>query len=225
MNGGQDLGGRQGFGPISPEPEEQEQQFHESWEQRIFALTLATGMLGQWNIDRSRFARENQPPAEYLQNSYYQNWYVGLKALLQDEGLLTARELESGEPSLTEDFLRRREALRIPDAEKARALLFQGGPVDRPETRKASFHPGDRVQVKRQFTAGHTRIPGYAAGAQGTIDAYQGNHLFPDANAKGNPEAHHLYSVRFDSDALWGKEREGFEVCIDLWEPYLEMAQ
>ena len=41
--------------------------FHAEWERRAFALTLATGMLGQWNIDESRHARENQAPQRYLE--------------------------------------------------------------------------------------------------------------------------------------------------------------
>jgi Nitrile hydratase beta subunit/Nitrile hydratase, alpha chain len=44
-----------------------------------FALTLAMGMPGGWNIDMSRFARENRPPAEYLSMSYYQIWFAALE--------------------------------------------------------------------------------------------------------------------------------------------------
>jgi len=32
------------------------------WERRAFAITLAMGMPGGWNIDMSRFAREDRPP-------------------------------------------------------------------------------------------------------------------------------------------------------------------
>ena len=41
MNGGQDLGGMMGFGPINPEPDEP--VFHAQWERRAFAVTLAMG--------------------------------------------------------------------------------------------------------------------------------------------------------------------------------------
>ncbi|HIN89237.1 MAG TPA: nitrile hydratase subunit beta, partial [Porticoccaceae bacterium] len=82
MNGGHDLGGKQGLGPIDPEPETWEPVFHEEWERRVFALTLATGMLGHWNIDQSRHARERQHPADYLHHSYYENWLVGVEKLL-----------------------------------------------------------------------------------------------------------------------------------------------
>ena len=60
MNGGQDLGGAHGHGPVLPEPNEP--VFHAEWEKRAFALTLAMGMPGGWNIDMSRFARENRAP-------------------------------------------------------------------------------------------------------------------------------------------------------------------
>ena len=51
MNGAHDLGGMHGLGPIDPEPESEEPVFHAEWERRAFALNLATGFLGKWNID------------------------------------------------------------------------------------------------------------------------------------------------------------------------------
>jgi len=93
MKGGHDLGGKQGLGPISPEPESEEPVFHAEWERRVFAMTLATGMLGQWNIDESRFARESQHPVDYLKNSYYENWLAGIQNLLVSKGLVSEEEL------------------------------------------------------------------------------------------------------------------------------------
>ena len=81
MNGAQDLGGMHGFGPVVPEPNEP--VFHAEWERRAFALTLAMAMPGGWNIDMSRFARENRPPAEYLAMSYYQIWFAALETMLK----------------------------------------------------------------------------------------------------------------------------------------------
>ena len=92
MKGGHDLGGQSGMGPINPEPESQEPVFHADWERRVFALTLATGMLGKWNIDESRHARERQDPLTYIENSYYENWLEGLETLLLDKGLLESDE-------------------------------------------------------------------------------------------------------------------------------------
>jgi nitrile hydratase subunit beta len=68
MDGAHDMGGVPWSGPIQPEPNEP--VFHTEWERRAFAMTLAMGMPGGWNIDVSRFAREDRPPADYLNKSY-----------------------------------------------------------------------------------------------------------------------------------------------------------
>ena len=57
MDGVHDMGGMDGFGKVEPEPNEP--VFHADWERRAFALTLAMGMPGGWNIDVSRSARES----------------------------------------------------------------------------------------------------------------------------------------------------------------------
>ncbi|MGH7278179.1 MAG: hypothetical protein ACREJG_05775 [Candidatus Rokuibacteriota bacterium] len=93
MNGAHDLGGMHGLGPI--EREEDEPVFHAAWERRAFALTVAAGFLGHWNLDMSRYAREQMPPAEYLATSYYEHWLFGLEKLLVERGLLTAEEIEA----------------------------------------------------------------------------------------------------------------------------------
>ena len=55
MNGAHDLGGMHGFGAVDIERDEP--VFHSDWERKAFALTLAAGFLGKWNIDMSRYAR------------------------------------------------------------------------------------------------------------------------------------------------------------------------
>src|SRR5437588_13087747 len=94
MNGGQDLGGAHGHGPVRPEPNEP--VFHAEWEKRAFALTLAMGAPGGWNIDMSRFASENRPPAEYLSMSYYQIWFAALETMLKQRGLVSDDEIAAG---------------------------------------------------------------------------------------------------------------------------------
>jgi hypothetical protein len=91
VNGGQDLGGMHGLGPIDIEADEP--VFHAEWERRVFALTLAMGASGEWNIDMSRHARENRDPVDYLSSSYYELWLKGLEALLSERGLLDTQEL------------------------------------------------------------------------------------------------------------------------------------
>ena len=51
-----DIGGRFGDGPINPEAEDAP-VFAEDWHARALAVTLASGFLGQWNIDVSRHAQ------------------------------------------------------------------------------------------------------------------------------------------------------------------------
>jgi nitrile hydratase subunit beta len=93
MNGAHDMGGMHGLGRI--EREDPEPWFHEEWERRAFALTLAAGFLGKWNLDMSRYAREQMPAAEYLATSYYEHWLWGLERLLVEKGLLTREEIDA----------------------------------------------------------------------------------------------------------------------------------
>lgn len=91
MNGAHDMGGMDGFGPV--EREAAEPIFHAEWERRAFALTVAMGFYGLWNIDLSRYARENRDPLGYLADSYYERWLYGLESLLEQNGLVTRAEI------------------------------------------------------------------------------------------------------------------------------------
>ena len=101
MNGAHDMGGMHGFGPINPDPDEP--VFHHEWERRAFAITVAAGFLGKWNLDMSRYARERMEPAEYLSTSYYEHWIHGLELLLVEKGLLTQEEIKQRMLELSEE--------------------------------------------------------------------------------------------------------------------------
>jgi len=206
MKGAHDLGGRWGLGEIDPEPENQEPIFHAEWERRAFALTLAMGMLGRWNIDEARYARERQHPVSYLSNSYYENWMAGLERLLEEKGLLN------------EDL----ENLQVPLPEEAKKILFSGGPTLMEDQSPAKYNMGDKVRVKKIQSTGHTRAPGYTQGVVGVIGDHYGTHVFPDRHAKSDRHGEHLYSVIFSGQDLWGADATVEEVRVDLWEPYLE---
>ena len=75
MNGAHDMGGTHGFGAVAPEPDEP--VFHADWERRVLALTLAMGATGEWNLDASRFARENRPPVDYLSRATTRSGSLG----------------------------------------------------------------------------------------------------------------------------------------------------
>jgi len=219
MNGPQDLGGAQGFGPVRPEPNEP--VFHTEWERRAAALSLAMNATGMWNIDVVRHARERIPPAEYLASTYYEIWLKGLERLLVENGLVTAEELAAGHMTAPPAALKRR-----PTAAEIPALLAKGAPTERPVRKSAAFSVGDKVHTTQINPAGHTRLPRYSRGRNGTIAAIRGVHVFPDMNsARRDENPQWLYSVAFDARELWGPEaKSGDEVLIDLWEPYLERA-
>lgn len=216
VKGGHDLGGQEGMGQINPEPESTEPVFHAEWERRVFGLTLAAGMLGEWNIDESRHARERQDPLSYIQNSYYENWLEGLEKLLLEKGLVDAEELRQSAIAPAG------EAGRAPDPELAQKLLAAGASSTMVAASEPRFRVGDRVQVRASEARGHTRAPRYAQGAKGTVTAYIGFHSFPDSNAQGVHEGKPLYRVSFSGIDLWGSESAGTEILIDLWEPYLD---
>ncbi|MBZ0161907.1 MAG: nitrile hydratase subunit beta [Notoacmeibacter sp.] len=219
MNGPQDLGGRMGFGAITPETDEP--VFHAEWEKRALGVTLACGALGHWTLDESRHARESLHPADYYGSSYYEIWIKALEALLERHGELNAEELDAGQalqPGLMTD--------RRLSASNAAAALAKGGPVDRAETKPARFEPGDRIRTINAHPRGHTRLPTYAVDKPGTVEAVRGVHVFPDANAHGQGEQPQwLYTVRFAGLDLWGPDADPkLSVSIDAWEPYLEPA-
>jgi len=222
MNGVHDMGGMQGFGPIDAEPETEEPIFHAEWERRAFALTLTSAMIGRWNIDMSRFARERQHPIAYLENSYYETWLAGLYKLLVEAGLVTTDELAAGKPlSPPTDA----DQIRVADAEAAVKLLNRGGPTLIESDRLPAFKPGARVRVLNVHPAGHTRAPRYTRGREGVIHRGHGVHVFADEHAKGNRVGEHLYSVRFLARELWGPKAPARDVIhVDLWELHLEAA-
>jgi nitrile hydratase len=217
MNGAHDMGGMDGFGPVKPEPNEP--VFHAEWEKRAFALTLAMAMPGQWNIDMSRFARENRDPAEYLSLSYYQIWFAGLEAMLTERGLVRDEEIAAGH-----SLHAAKPVPRVLSPGDVLKVLHRGGPTERDADSKARFKTGDRVRAKTVNPPAHTRLPRYVRGHPGVVERVIGCHVFPDSNAMGageNPQW--LYTVRFDARDLWGEAADpSVTVSIDAWEPYLE---
>ena len=172
MNGAQDLGGMMGFGPIAPEPNEP--IFHHEWEKRALALTLAAGACGEWNIDMSRHARETLPPAAYLSKSYYDIWITALQKLLLGAGMVAGEELEEGRAMVPARPVKGR--LAQPDVAKA---LASGSPCDRPAPAPALFAQGETARTKVMHPSTHTRLPRYARGKIGVVEAVRGCFVFP----------------------------------------------
>jgi nitrile hydratase len=219
VNGVHDMGGAHGFGPVEPEPDEP--VFHADWERRAFALTLAMGATGTWNLDGSRFARESLPPARYLSSTYYEIWFGALENMLEDHGLVTEAELEAGRPLGPPAPVARTLA-----AEDVPATLGRGGPTLRDARAPARFAAGDRVRARNIHPATHTRLPRYVRGHVGTVERVGGCHIYPDAHAHGlGEQPEWLYTVTFDARDLWGEDADPtVRVSVDAFEPYLEAA-
>jgi nitrile hydratase subunit beta len=219
MNGIHDMGGMHGMGPI--EYEHDEPVFHEPWEARALALTLAMGAWRKWNIDASRHARERIPAADYLRMTYYEKWIAGLVTLMRETGLVTPAEVESGWPAPGS-------AKAVPPlrAEQVPDVLAKGDPSSRDVPVEARFKVGDGVRARNINPIGHTRLPRYARGKLGTVARDQGVHVFPDGNAHFRGEkSQRLYSVRFAARELWGEQASPRDaVYVDLWDDHLEPA-
>ncbi|AVO36487.1 nitrile hydratase subunit beta [Pukyongiella litopenaei] len=220
-----DMGGRFGDGPVRPDPE-QAPVFAADWHARALAVTLAAGALGRWTLDESRHARECLSPADYTRFSYYEKWIAALADLLVAKGVLSRDDLTGHGGGGAHPLAGRRLA-----AENVARTLARGGPADRDAGPGPVFEAGQAVRAlrpaaNRLVEGGHTRLPAYAAGAQGYVLRCHGNHVLPDSNAHGLGEAPEpLYSVRFKAAQLWAApEHPDDEVILDLWQSYLEPA-
>jgi nitrile hydratase len=218
MNGVHDMGGMHGFGKVEPEPNEP--VFHAAWEGRVLAMQRALRFTRAWNIDMSRDAQERLPAQLYLSVSYYHRWVLGLERNALEHGLIDADEIVSGHALRPAKRVER--VMTRNDAGHA----FTRGSFSRPPRQPARFEPGERVRTKNIHPIGHTRLPRYARGRVGVIEAVRGCHVFPDSVATGageNPQW--LYTVVFDGRELWGANSDPtLTVSVEAFEPYLEPA-
>jgi nitrile hydratase subunit beta len=216
MDGIHDMGGMHGFGKV--EPEEDEPVFHAAWEGRCLALNRAMGAIGAWTIDEGRAGIEQLPPGVYLASSYYGKWALRLHNMVVARGLAGADELAAGR-ALREGkpLSRKLTAAEVPST-------LTRGSFGRPAPSRARFAIGDRVRTKNIHPATHTRLPRYARGHVGVVEAIRGCHVFPDSTAVGGGEnPQWLYTVVFDARELFGEAADPtLKVSIEAFEPYLE---
>jgi nitrile hydratase subunit beta len=234
-----DMGGREEFfGPIIREADEP--VFHSRAEGRVFGISGFVLALAGRNLDAFRFAME-QLPRELYMSGYYRRMLGGCENLLVRLGYLGTAEVDArlagrlGQPDtrrgskmrLTVASRLMRAGLRptFPRWIAARVLPRVFG-SSRPAFSRPRFSIGDPVRVRSVQASGHTRQPGYVTGKPGVITARLGATLFPDAHAVGRrTRPQHLYTVAFEGTDLWGERAErDTEVCVDLYEPYLEPA-
>jgi len=70
----------------------------------------------------------------------------------------------------------------------------------------------------------HTRLPRYLHSRRGRIERDHGVFILPDAHAHGQGEKpQHVYSVRFSSSELWGREGSPKDSCnVDVFDDYMD---
>ena len=219
MDGVHDLGGREGFGPIRDKDDAV--PFHAEWETRAFGMEQSSASGAGWSIDWFRHCRELIVPTDYLTRPYFDQWATTLAAQMIDEGYLTLEEVKAGAATFIPQpgyppgtagsipsFCREPEKLR---SERRLAPALRSW-------RRRPLRSWRRVH-------GHTRMPGYVRGRAGVIHAHHGGHVLPDASARGEKRAEHLYTVSFSAAELWAEaETAEDHVFVDLWESYLEPA-
>ena len=94
--------------------------------------------------------------------------------------------------------------------------------VDNPQ-----FGVGDRVRVRRMRPEPHNRCPRFVRGAIGEVERVPGSDPLPDVS-NSSDMVEPVYTVRVDSVDLWGDQTDAgeppFDLLIDLWQSYLEVA-
>jgi nitrile hydratase len=165
------------------------------------------------------------PPAEYLATSYYEHWAFGLEKLLHDHELVTKDELEARlrDAAAPAKPVHGARVLAARDVEKA---LRTSRTSKADEDVAPRYKVGDRVITRNIHPLGHTRLPRYARGKLGTVEAIRGCHVYPDTAATGagdNPQW--LYTVVFSARELWGEAADPtVKVSIEAFDPYLDPA-
>jgi len=212
-----DMGGMHGFGPVEPEPDEP--VFHAPWEGRVLAMQRAMGATRLWTIDGGRASLENLPPLAYLGSSYYRRWFLGLERRLVAFGLVDEDEIAAGRSLRPGRRLNRK--LTVEDAKANRNADFA-----RPAPAPARFKAGERIRTANINPTTHTRLPRYARGKSGTVEAVRGCHVFPDSAAIGaGDDPQWLYTVVFTAREIWGDEADPkMSLSIEAFEPYLAPA-
>jgi len=218
MNGIHDMGGMDGFGPVTPEANEP--VFHEAWEGQMMAISRVMGAIGAWNIDQGRYGIEMLPPNLYL-TPYYRRWLERFERAIVRYGYATEDEIAAGR-ALHPAKAPPKGNFTMADL----ARVSRRGSFYRQAAGPARFAIGDKVIARNMHPKGHTRLPRYVRGHTGVVERIHGCQVFPDTEAMGQGEnPQWLYTVSFDGRDLWGPDAEpGLRVSVEAFEPYLDPA-
>ncbi|WP_433273594.1 nitrile hydratase subunit beta [Pseudonocardia xinjiangensis] len=218
MDGIADMGGTEGWGPTHP-PRRGERVFEEPWQGRAFAVTLLSQRVAGYNVDAFRHALESLDRAAYLDDGYYGRWLNAAERMLTRSAILAPGAIDARARNLRGEHV---EEPPVPEPARPDYAPTAPGSLRTVDVEPA-FATGERVRATDMSPAGHTRLARYVRGHIGVVELVQPAAVLPDTNAHflgENPQ--YVYTVRFDSQELWGPDAEPFAVTVELFESYLE---
>jgi nitrile hydratase len=156
---------------------------------------------------------------DYLDDGYSGRWLHGAENLLYDSSIIARGAVEARATNLSGGTVEEPPAPQPDKPDYAQTAEGSIRSIDAPQ----KFKVGDRVRAKTFEPVGHTRLPRYVMGHEGTVVIVEPAQVLPDTNAHFQGEhAQWVYTVRFDSHELFGTGAERFNLNIDLYESYLE---
>lgn len=201
MDGMHDLGGKQGFGPVSAEGNTK--SFHDEWEVKVNAISGK--LVGQriYNMDEYRHAIERMDPRHYIAASYFERVFTSAATLCVEKGIFSHEALNKAAGEF------------VPLSQPSKP-----GRAAAPDLPELAI--GDLVRVKTDFVGGHIRMPAYIRGKTGRVVGMSPVYPFPDAAAHGiaSPKER-TFDVRFRSADLWPDGAEDADVHVGVFHSYL----
>jgi nitrile hydratase subunit beta len=220
MDGVDDVGGRQGFGPI--DVTDADSPFHTDWEARAFGISKSVTSASGYSVDKFRYTREQLPPLEYLTSPYFEQWMRGAMAVLVGSGLVTPEELGAGRSNGSSPT----DVGPPKSAEDAGAGTTATARFDGPLDGSPAFVHGNRVLVDLNAPRGHTRLPQYIWGRSGKVIAYHGAHCVPDDNVRNVKTFEPLYTVAFGLGDLFEEHQGAADLInVEIWERFLAISE
>ena len=145
--------------------------FSEAWQRRVFGLTFATLAQGVYNTDENRFARESMDAADYRASSYWELWFAALETNLVDKQIVSFGEIDSRAATLVRASSQATRPTSLgPSSSPTRNARFAVA-SHLPETwaTPLATRPAIVFERARRTRVGHTRLPAYALGREGSV--------------------------------------------------------